>query len=623
MWARGTAAILAFALYAIIAPFSWAYDLEKPIRVEWKHDEKKRIAKLALPDGRNLQLKCWKAASDTVVATLGDQKYFEMYFYKHKGDYFSGHAADFNGPNVALGSSRFSRFDNAGEAIFFLKRGNVTSKQFVVADTLSLIEKLEKDCKAVPPPVIWAHGDTCPANLSLARGASAQSFFKRGPIFSGKLAFSPTQNAAQWCRKEGHITYSAPNDILDLRITTKRDHFREFGCVVKQICPEMETITFSENRSGMRMFFAMATRDRNFVPLTQKEYAALSKEQASECDRLASHPEDRRRAGSEGVPEMNMQPREAAEACRREIAQTPNQGRLHFQLGRALLLLGKMEEAFGEFSTSAKLNYPMGMLYLGHAHANAWGTKEDLRQANIYWRRGHQAGAALKNTRELELTVASATGIEARILCDRLDSDCLRRKKFQSFLRELPNDELRDVYRKFYEIHEELRPIYVGFYRKDFEELDRLKLQIYNSEMSSVSALSLVTELIPSLKPAIEEGVRNSRLEPFIAQYALSKTKNMGLCGEPPREFEVKRERHNSWRNAYGVELSSNTEQLDSLFFKVPVRFASFINVSKTTGEWFRFAPGLKNFFNASTGCDTELLQRLEEGMFSYQNWRR
>ncbi len=82
------------------------------------------------------------------------------------------------------------------------------------------------------------------------------------------------------------------------------------------------------------------------------------------CDRLAAYISDPQ-AVSRGVREKDMTAPEAETACRDALASSPNEPRLHMQLGRALLAQGKEDDGRKELQIAVDANYPGGVYYLG------------------------------------------------------------------------------------------------------------------------------------------------------------------------------------------------------------------------------------------------------------------
>ncbi len=84
----------------------------------------------------------------------------------------------------------------------------------------------------------------------------------------------------------------------------------------------------------------------------------------NECDVQASDPEDPNRAAP-GVEFARIVPRVAVEECRRAVADFPDVARFKYQLGRALMVSKKNEDAVRAFQAAAKQNYGMAFVVIG------------------------------------------------------------------------------------------------------------------------------------------------------------------------------------------------------------------------------------------------------------------
>lgn len=85
---------------------------------------------------------------------------------------------------------------------------------------------------------------------------------------------------------------------------------------------------------------------------------------AGACHRLAAFPSDPQRLNA-GIRDGDINAADAEGACRRALEGAPDDPRLHLQLGRALLMGGKVEEGLKEIDIAVKANYPGAIYYLG------------------------------------------------------------------------------------------------------------------------------------------------------------------------------------------------------------------------------------------------------------------
>lgn len=99
-----------------------------------------------------------------------------------------------------------------------------------------------------------------------------------------------------------------------------------------------------------------------------------------DCDVLAAHPTDPRRM-ADGVADDLIVPRIAISACEEAIESGPGDPRFVFQLGRALLNVGREEEAFALFLQASETDYAAAWAYLGDAYQFGLGTSVDGEKA--------------------------------------------------------------------------------------------------------------------------------------------------------------------------------------------------------------------------------------------------
>lgn len=99
-----------------------------------------------------------------------------------------------------------------------------------------------------------------------------------------------------------------------------------------------------------------------------------------ECDVLAAHPDDPERMAT-GVADDAIVPRLAILACEQSIENDPDEPRFQFQLGRALLAVGRKTEAVVRFQKAADSDYAAARAYMGDAYQFGLGTKQDTAKA--------------------------------------------------------------------------------------------------------------------------------------------------------------------------------------------------------------------------------------------------
>lgn len=89
--------------------------------------------------------------------------------------------------------------------------------------------------------------------------------------------------------------------------------------------------------------------------------------EVTECDRLAAHPSDPDRITA-GVPESKVDTAAAIPACQAAVAADPTNGRLNYQLARALGYAGRGKEAAPYREAAVKAEYPQALFVVGYIH---------------------------------------------------------------------------------------------------------------------------------------------------------------------------------------------------------------------------------------------------------------
>lgn len=87
----------------------------------------------------------------------------------------------------------------------------------------------------------------------------------------------------------------------------------------------------------------------------------------TECDRLAAHPSDPDRVTA-GVPERSVDTAAAILACQAAVAADPANGRLNYQLARALGYAGRGREAAPFREAAVRVDYPQALFVVGYIH---------------------------------------------------------------------------------------------------------------------------------------------------------------------------------------------------------------------------------------------------------------
>lgn len=122
---------------------------------------------------------------------------------------------------------------------------------------------------------------------------------------------------------------------------------------------------------------------------------AWSESTPTECDRLASNPEDPDRAAP-GVERKDIDLAKAIAVCEAEIATDPASVRSRYQLARVLFYAGQTERAAAEMRASADAGYRQAQFVFGALISNKRDhAPADICVAEQYWllsaRNGRQA----------------------------------------------------------------------------------------------------------------------------------------------------------------------------------------------------------------------------------------
>jgi len=87
-------------------------------------------------------------------------------------------------------------------------------------------------------------------------------------------------------------------------------------------------------------------------------------QQVTECDRLASHPDDPFRVAP-GLDREQIDLPKAIEACQRAVKADPTNPRLNYQLGRTLGYSGRGAEGLANRAVAVDADYPQALFVIG------------------------------------------------------------------------------------------------------------------------------------------------------------------------------------------------------------------------------------------------------------------
>jgi len=125
----------------------------------------------------------------------------------------------------------------------------------------------------------------------------------------------------------------------------------------------------------------LTATDRRDNYLTEDTALKQFDPMAGACHRLAAFPSDPGRLNA-GITDGKINTADAEAACRRAVQATPDDPRLHLQLGRALLRGDKVDEGMKEIQLAIDAKYPGAIYYLGF-WLTAWKddpTDDDLKK---------------------------------------------------------------------------------------------------------------------------------------------------------------------------------------------------------------------------------------------------
>jgi TPR repeat protein len=119
-----------------------------------------------------------------------------------------------------------------------------------------------------------------------------------------------------------------------------------------------------------------------------------SRAPVTECDRLAAHPDDRRRVAA-GVRYEAIDPARAVPACEEAVERWPNEPRFWLQYGRALEKQGSEAAAVRWYRKAAEQGFAVAQFNLGAMYEQGrGGLAQDEAAAVRWWRKAAEQGFA-------------------------------------------------------------------------------------------------------------------------------------------------------------------------------------------------------------------------------------
>ena len=144
-----------------------------------------------------------------------------------------------------------------------------------------------------------------------------------------------------------------------------------------------------------------------FVVLASSSFGLAEYKDVHPCDKVAAHPQDKQRWG-EGVDDKSVAPALAISRCSAAVKEHPNTPRFHFQLGRALWIAQKYNEAVNHLSQAGEMNYAAAFSYLGDAYRDGiGGVRVDKARSMKLYQAAAEGG--FESAREMASTVQQET----------------------------------------------------------------------------------------------------------------------------------------------------------------------------------------------------------------------
>lgn len=141
-------------------------------------------------------------------------------------------------------------------------------------------------------------------------------------------------------------------------------------------------------------------------------------QEATECDRLASHPDDPYRAAP-GLERPQIDLPRAIEACKAAVARDPGNPRLNYLLGRTLGYSGRGAEGLGNRKVAVDADYPQALFVIGYMSLT--GMNQQPKDVC--------GGAELIRRSALQSRIAGQLGFPRYVLSGLFDSCAVRKDK--------------------------------------------------------------------------------------------------------------------------------------------------------------------------------------------------
>jgi len=141
-------------------------------------------------------------------------------------------------------------------------------------------------------------------------------------------------------------------------------------------------------------------------------------QEVTECDRLASHPDDPHRV-SVGLERPQIDLPKAIEACKAAVARDPGNPRLNYLLGRTLGYSGRGAEGLGNRKVAVDADYPQALFVIGYMSLT--GMNQQPKDVCV--------GAELIRRSALQGRIAGQLGFPRYVLSGLFDACPVRKDK--------------------------------------------------------------------------------------------------------------------------------------------------------------------------------------------------
>ncbi len=149
------------------------------------------------------------------------------------------------------------------------------------------------------------------------------------------------------------------------------------------------------------------------LPLSRSIADPTEDAAAKLCDNLAaSIPDKTKPAGVPGVSAGAIDGPKAVEACEKAAAAFPNNLRIQFQYGRALVAAERSpDKVFALYTKAANGGHVVAMNNLGYVYEKGAGTPKDIQQAVKWYKKAADHGLAVAQ-RNIGLSFLNGTGLQ-------------------------------------------------------------------------------------------------------------------------------------------------------------------------------------------------------------------